>query len=122
MLPGGSDARSVSVAARDRAAGVRPVAGAYPELLYVPVRVVTTVGCHRVLVSARPKLDAGRGIWAAGGARPDERWRSGERARIDAAVEADLQVGALLRIERHFVGVTRLRDEHQRHRARADRE
>ena len=107
---------------RDLVVRDRPVAGAHAELLDFAVRIVTAVGGHRILVPARLKLEGGRGIGAAVGGRPDERWRPGERARSDPAVESDLQVGALLRLERRLVRVARLRDEHQRHRARADRE
>src|SRR5439155_8475034 len=95
---------------RDLGAARRPVAPGNAELPNVASRVVAGDGGHHILVSTRLKLHVCGTIWTGVRRGSDQRGRAGERARVDPAVEPNLQVSALLRLERQLVRVTRLRD------------
>src|SRR5205814_4802659 len=92
------------------------------QLLDIPARVVAPDGGHHVLVPGQLQLHVGGVVWTAICRRSHERWRAGEGAGIPPWVEENLQVRALLRRKSRTVRVTRLRHDHQRHRARGDGE
>src|SRR4029077_10043046 len=100
---------------RDLVGGARPSARGDTQLLHGPACVVPTERVHGELAAAGLELQRGGRVRPAGCRRAEKLRGSGNRPRIGAAVEGNLQMRALLRLEGGLVRIVGLGQEGERH-------
>src|SRR5438552_15249315 len=78
---------------------------------------VPSEGLHVERLASVLELQRGGRVWPTCSRGADDRRRGRQQLRIRARLELDLQVSALLRLERSLVRIARLRHEGRGHRS-----